>query len=70
MEHRRSSHIRHVLAVFTERTVVVVIGFVLMVVGLAMMVSFVMLPAGVVVGLIGVGLLITGLFYIPTPKQS
>jgi hypothetical protein len=44
------------------RVTAVIIGFVLMVVGLAMTVTIVMLPAGVVVGLLGVGLFLTGLF--------
>jgi hypothetical protein len=40
----------------------VIIGFIMMVVGLAMTVSIVMLPVGVVVGLLGVGLFLAGLF--------
>ena len=44
------------------RVTAVIIGFVLMVVGLAMTVSIVMLPVGVVVGLLGVGLFVAGLF--------
>jgi hypothetical protein len=44
------------------RVTAVIIGFVLMVVGLAMTVTIVMLPAGVVVGLLGVGLFLAGLF--------
>ncbi len=41
--------------------VAVVIGFVLMVVGLGLGVTMVMLPVGLVVGLIGVGLFVWGL---------
>jgi len=44
------------------RVTAVIIGFVMMVVGLAMTVSIVMLPVGVVVGLLGVGLVVAGLF--------
>jgi hypothetical protein len=44
------------------RVTAVIIGFVLMVIGLAMTVSIVMLPVGVVVGLLGVGLFVAGLF--------
>ncbi len=43
----------HVLAV--------VIGFVLMVVGLGLGVTMIMLPVGLVVGLVGVGLFVWGL---------
>jgi hypothetical protein len=44
------------------RVTAVIIGFVMMVVGLAMTVSIVLLPFGVVVGLLGVGLFLAGLF--------
>ena len=44
------------------RVTAVIIGFVMMVVGLAMTVSIVMLPVGAVVGLLGVGLFLAGLF--------
>ena len=40
----------------------VVVGLVLMVVGLALGVTMIMLPAGLVIGLLGVGILVTGLF--------
>jgi len=40
----------------------VVVGFVLMVLGLAMGVSLVMLPVGIVVGLLGVAMFVGGLF--------
>ena len=41
--------------------VAVAVGFVLMVVGLGLGVTMVMLPVGVVVGLVGVGLFVWGL---------
>ena len=44
------------------RVTAVIIGFVMMIAGLAMTVSIVMLPFGVVVGLLGVGLFLAGLF--------
>ena len=44
------------------RLALVIIGFVLMVVGLAMTASIVMLPAGVVLGLLGVATFLTGIF--------
>jgi len=43
------------------RVAAVIIGFVMMVVGLAMTVSIVLLPVGMVVGLLGVGLVVPGL---------
>jgi hypothetical protein len=44
------------------RVAAVIIGFVMMIVGLGMSVSIVLLPVGVVVGLLGVGLFVAGLF--------
>ena len=41
--------------------VAVVVGFVLMVVGLGLGVTMIMLPVGLVVGLVGVGLFVWGL---------
>jgi len=46
-----------------NRVTAVTIGFVLMVVGLAMMVTIVMLPAGVVIGLLGVMMMVFGFFF-------
>jgi len=40
----------------------VVIGFILMVVGLALGVTMIMLPAGIVIGLIGAAMFVGGLF--------
>jgi len=40
----------------------VIIGFVMMVVGLGLGVTMIMLPVGIVIGLLGVGLLVAGLF--------
>jgi hypothetical protein len=40
----------------------IVIGFVLMVVGLGLGVTMIMLPAGIVIGLIGVAIFIGGFF--------
>ena len=47
---------------FFEHALTVLIGFVLMVIGLAMGVTMVMLPVGVVVGLIGFAMFVAGLF--------
>jgi hypothetical protein len=40
----------------------VVVGFVMMVIGLGLGVTMIMLPAGVVIGLIGAALFVGGLF--------
>ena len=40
----------------------VIIGFVLMVIGLALGVTLVMLPVGVVIGLLGLAIFVGGLF--------
>ena len=47
---------------FLEHAAAVVVGLVLMVVGLGLGVTMIMLPVGVVVGLIGVLLVVGGLF--------
>ena len=47
---------------FLEHAAAVVLGLVLMVVGLGLGVTMIMLPVGVVVGLIGVLLVVGGLF--------
>lgn len=57
--------LRHALAPFgrfLEHTAAVVVGFVLIIVGLAMGVTMVLLPVGVVVGLLGVAILVAGFF--------
>ena len=45
-----------------EHFVVTVLGFVLMVVGLGLGVTMIMLPVGIVVGLLGAGLFVAGIF--------
>jgi hypothetical protein len=47
---------------FFEHAAIVVVGFVLMLIGLALGVTMIMLPAGIVIGLIGVLLVVGGLF--------
>jgi len=44
------------------RLAAVIIGFIGMVVGVGMMVTIVMLPAGVVVALVGVAIFVAGMF--------
>ena len=46
---------------FLEHAAAVVLGFILMVVGLALGVTMIMLPVGLVVGLLGVGIFTWGL---------
>ena len=46
-----------------NRVTSVTTGFVLMVIGLTMIVTIVMLPAGVVIGLLGVMLIVFGFFF-------
>jgi len=47
---------------FFEHAAVVVVGLVLMIVGLGLGVTMIMLPVGVTVGLLGVALVVMGLF--------
>lgn len=47
---------------FFEHALTVLVGFVLMVIGLAMGVTMVLLPVGVIVGLIGFAMFVGGLF--------
>jgi hypothetical protein len=47
---------------FFEHATVVAAGFVLMIVGLGLGVTMIMLPVGLVVGLLGVLLIVGGLF--------
>jgi len=52
----------HMLVGFVEHALFVMAGFILMVIGLAMGVTMVMLPIGLVVGLIGFAMFVGGLF--------
>ena len=52
---------------FLGHVAAVVLGFALMIVGLAMGVTMVLLPAGIVIGLIGVALVVGGVFARITP---
>jgi hypothetical protein len=47
---------------FFEHALVVFVGFVLMVIGLALGVTMIMLPAGIVIGLLGLAMFVGGLF--------
>lgn len=52
---------RHTILSFLEHAAFVIVGFVFMVIGLALGVTMVMLPAGIVIGLIGLAMFIGGL---------
>ena len=47
---------------FLGHAAAVIVGFALMVVGLALGVTMIMLPAGIVIGLLGVAIFVGGLF--------
>jgi hypothetical protein len=62
--------LRHFLAMgghFLGHVVAVALGFVLIIVGLAMGVTMVMLPVGIVIGLLGVAMVVSGVFARITP---
>ena len=66
----RPSPLRHLLTMlghFVGHVAAVVLGFVMIIVGLAMGVTMVLLPAGIVIGLLGVALMVGGLFARITP---
>jgi hypothetical protein len=47
---------------FLEHTAAVVLGLIMMIVGLGLGVTMVMLPVGIAIGLLGVAVLVSGLF--------
>jgi hypothetical protein len=47
---------------FAEHTAAVVVGLILMILGLGLGVTMIMLPVGIVIGLVGVLLVVGGLF--------
>lgn len=53
--------LRNIVGLF-ERAAFTVVGFVLMVLGLALGVTMIMLPVGVVIGLIGFAMVVAALF--------
>lgn len=53
---------RAVLVGWIEHALFAIVGFILMVVGLALGVTMVMLPVGIVVGLLGFAMFVGGLF--------
>jgi uncharacterized membrane protein SpoIIM required for sporulation len=59
---RSAKHAAAVGGRFFGHAAVVAIGFVLMIVGLGLGVTMIMLPAGVVIGLVGAALIVAGIF--------
>ena len=63
MSHSVAAHRMFGFAIgFFEHAAAVVIGLVLMIVGLGLGVTMIMLPVGITIGLIGVAMLVGGLF--------
>lgn len=65
------SPLMHFLAIgghLLGHMVAVALGFVLIIVGLAMGVTMVLLPVGIVIGLLGVAMVVSGLFARITPR--
>ncbi len=63
MAHAISVHrVLSVAGRFLGHTAAVVIGIVMMIVGLGLGVTMVMLPVGITIGLLGVAVLVAGLF--------
>ena len=58
----RAHHMLSGLRRFLEHAAAVVIGFIMMIVGLGLGVTMIMLPAGIVIGLLGVAIFVGGLF--------
>ena len=54
---------------FFEHAAAVVVGLVLMIVGLGLGVTMIMLPVGIVIGLLGVAILVMGLFARVGPER-
>ena len=62
MAHALAARLFGEIGRFFEHAAVTVVGFVLMVVGLGLGVTMIMLPIGLVVGFLGLGLFVAGLF--------
>jgi len=58
-------HVTSIVGVFLGHALAIVVGFVLMVIGLALGVTMIMLPVGLVVGLLGFAIFVAGLFAHP-----
>ena len=65
MAHTEVWRVRHWLRVsegVLAHTAAIVVGFVMMVLGLGLGVTIIMLPAGLVIGLVGAAIFVGGLF--------
>jgi hypothetical protein len=58
----RVHHVLSGLGHILERTAAVIIGLIMMIVGLGLGVTMIMLPAGITIGLLGLAVLVGGLF--------
>lgn len=59
--HPKVRHLVELSEVFLGHVAAVILGFIMMVVGLGLGVTIIMLPVGLVVGLLGVGIFTWGL---------
>ena len=62
MQTIRAHHVLSGIGHTLERTAAVIIGLIMMIVGLGLGVTMVMLPVGLTIGLLGVAVLLGGLF--------
>ena len=63
MSHTMTAHRMFAFAIgFFEHALTIVVGLFLMIVGLGLGVTMIMLPIGLVIGLIGVAMVVGGLF--------
>ena len=68
--HASDHHLLNSGGRFLGHTVAVVLGFLLMIVGLGMVVTMVLLPIGLPLGLAGLVLCMWGLYWGPASKQT
>ena len=64
-----ASHLMHGAVSVLEHTAAVTVGFAMMVLGLGLGVTIIMLPVGLVVGVLGVLLFVGGLFVRRIPNE-
>jgi hypothetical protein len=63
MTHTISAHdVSLAVGRFLEHAAAVIVGLIMMVVGLGLGVTMIMLPVGLTIGLLGFGLVVSGLF--------
>jgi hypothetical protein len=64
------SHVASIVGTFLGHALAIVVGFVLMVAGLALGVTMIMLPLGLVIGLVGFAIFVAGFFAHPLQQGS